>query len=162
MHKPIAVLLLILAATPYFYYGLMQHTQEQLKHEMEERLEQSLLQSITIGERDVKWAEEGKEIWVGDRLFDIKSVTYHNHHYIFTGLFDEKETALVKNVREQQQRENSPGSALIIKLFQVFGVCENAENNLATTGDINTHFFHEYSTELKLQFNPVPTPPPQG
>ena len=94
-------------------------------------------------------------------MFDIKSIHYHDHQYTFTGLFDEEETILVKNIRDQQQKENNNGTRLLAKLFHFIGtITEPSQNN------IDDHYFKAgkpgfYFASLSAVYSPVITPPPQ-
>lgn len=118
--KPIAIFLLFLTATPYLYFFLHSVDQNAARHEMEERLEKEILQTISVNLTDLKWAEEGKEAWIHDRMFDVKSIRYEGAKCILNGLFDDEETALVKNLIKHQQKHNAGGNKLIAGFFQLF------------------------------------------
>ncbi len=66
-----------------------------IRYETASLLKQSQFQQIILNESDLVWEEEGKELWVNGKLFDIESSTRAVDGFIsFKGLFDEKETAL--------------------------------------------------------------------
>ncbi len=70
-----------------------------IRYETATILEQTQLQEITLKESDLIWEEEGSELWVNGKLFDIKlKVQSKNGYVCFKGLFDEKETELYDQV----------------------------------------------------------------
>lgn len=75
---------------------------------------------VSISDDEVNWIEEGKEVWINDRMFDIKSLKHKDHQYTFKGLFDDEETGFVRQLEKEQQKENYSGYKLLAQLFQVF------------------------------------------
>ncbi len=70
-----------------------------IRYETATLLKQTQLQEITLKESDLIWEEEGSELWVNGKLFDIKFKVQSKDGYIsFKGLFDEKETELNEQV----------------------------------------------------------------
>ncbi len=129
---------------------------------MKEKLEQSMLQTVTIHEDDLNWAEQGKEIWIQGRLFDIKSIVRSGNQFICNGLYDYEETALVKIVREKQQQENGTKSNLVSKLFQVFSWLPDLESNLFYFAPVYKSKFSLAAISIISRYNKVATPPPKS
>ncbi len=66
-----------------------------IRFEIAAQLEQTQLQEITLKESDLIWEEEGRELWVNGKLFDVKVKLQSSNGYVrFKGLFDEEETEL--------------------------------------------------------------------
>ena len=62
-----------------FYFIIHQKV---IHHRMEEKLERSFLQTIKLKKEDLVWVKKGKEILVGNHLFDIKSIAEkHNNQF---------------------------------------------------------------------------------
>jgi len=82
---------------------------------MEEKLENSQLQTIVIPVSDVQWYEENKEIIVGGKLFDIKSVVYQDGVASFTGLYDDQETNIKVQLEnlELEDDENAKNESAV-------------------------------------------------
>ena len=80
---------------------------------MKRELEDHCLQTVQQKAQDVRWAKPGKEIWVGNSLFDIKTAVLKDGRYTFTGLFDKDETQLVRFDKEQRNKKRNGGRILI-------------------------------------------------
>jgi hypothetical protein len=124
--KITALTFYLLGAFPLLFILFSGFKQQQIRHRMKERLEQEILQTITIAASDVQWVNEGKEILINGRMFDVKTLQHNDDKTImFTGLFDEEETALVKAVKTSQENDNNNTGKLLVKLFQL----TNSTNN---------------------------------
>ncbi len=99
------LIFLALAAMPMLVAAWFVVMSSIIYHQMEEKLENSLLTEIQIPENKVTWLKAGKEILVNNEPFDIKSCRLTNGVYHFKGLLDKKEKAL-KKVLTDQQHEN--------------------------------------------------------
>lgn len=130
---------------------------------MEERLEQNISHhSITIADNEVIWIKEGKEIWVSGKMFDIKKAESKNGLTTFTGLFDDDETFLKKQLAESWQKK-SPGdnktlSQFIVSLQNVF--YEDPDIKVAYQDEVN-HFTLFGNCDLPINFKLILTPPPR-
>ncbi|HYO22374.1 MAG TPA: hypothetical protein VER36_08195 [Flavisolibacter sp.] len=72
--------------------GFLQIGQAYIKSTREERLETEKLIQVVLPAKDVIWEEEGRELWVGDKIFDVASYKVVDGDYHMTGVFDEDET----------------------------------------------------------------------
>lgn len=85
--------------------------QHSIREQMEERMEEEYLQTIVLQPEDFIWVKQGKEIKIGHRLFDVKTIQYKNNQVVFTGLFDTDEDllhdALAKYLQKQQNKQGS-------------------------------------------------------
>ena len=155
-------LLLLLAALPLVYTLFMGIPQRAIQHKMKERLETQLLQTITIAKSDVLWIKDGKEIWVNGRMFDIKSFHLRNGAYVFSGLYDEEETAMLEQIQKDQQNNNS-NSKQLVQLFQLLQSFYNSpQEEIVSPGNIPGGKFIPEASPLASQFISIFTPPPQA
>jgi len=99
----VSLVLLVITSIPCLLFVYYQSAQWYIRHEMEEKLEKEQLQSIVIPVSDVEWYKENKEIIVGGKLFDVKSVVYRDGMASFTGLYDHQET----NIKAQLENLDS-------------------------------------------------------
>ena len=134
--------------------------QQMIHHEMKEKLETSLLQTITIKEKEVFWMDD-HEIWVNEHMFDIQTKKLENGIYTFTGLYDEEETNLVKKYKETTEKNNEENQ-LLSSLFELLESTFIEDNANSLVADL---IIIEYRP-LILQHTSSPfinilTPPPQ-
>ena len=88
--------------------GGLQAFQQYIKYTVSERLESEELLTVTIPVSKVEWMEEGKEIMVEGKMFDIQTYFEKDGVFTATGLFDERETAvmgLLNNFNDRQQTD---------------------------------------------------------
>ena len=88
----VALVLLLITSIPCLLFVYYQSAQWYTQQQMEEKLEKAHLQTLSIPVSEVKWFRENKEIIVGQKLFDVKSVIYRDGIASFTGLYDDQET----------------------------------------------------------------------
>lgn len=128
---------------------------------MKERLEEQLLQTITLEVKDIHWAKAEKEIWVNNRLFDIKSSVYYNGLFTFTGLYDDDETLLITQLQKNHQQENNTGNKILLQSLQLFPITfENPVEGLLSYLLLNWQF-PEDNFPLCTRCLSIITPPPQ-
>jgi len=130
---------------------------------MEERLEKSLLQTIQLKKEDFVWVKKGKEIRVGNHLFDIKSIKESNGVYEIKGLYDKDEDILHEQLNKSQTNDDQQSQKLLVIFFfqLVYTAAENSLDEYTTI--INPT---EYPAYLSL-YLPSPetellSPPPQA
>lgn len=125
-----ALLLLMSAPLLAMVYYLAQ--QQYLRHEMKERLETEALQTLVLQPDELNWAKAGKELWVKNHLFDVKSITRTANGYLVKGLFDHEETAITQKAAQQTggQIDDSVQAALQLLLLTIF---QPTHNTIAIT-----------------------------
>jgi len=157
-----ALLLLIVMGIPGLLFVYYQGRQAFIRHEMEEKLERQHLETIRIRTNEVLWYEEGKEIIVQGKLFDVKSQAHEGDEIVFTGLFDEKET-LVKKQLEQLPKEKS-GEESLTKQFVSLELYHDSRIIFSASHDFlvpqNYKVFND--GRLLLSEHTPPSPPPKG
>jgi hypothetical protein len=77
---------------PLLAIGILQLGQAYIRSTREERLETEKQVQVVVPVKDLVWEEEEKELWVGDRMFDVASYTIGNGNYYLKGVFDDDET----------------------------------------------------------------------
>ena len=138
------------------------YRQQQIRHEMKEKLEQVYLHTVIIPAKDLIWVKYKKEIRVGDRLFDVKSMTLINDQYHCKGLYDDDETALKKffaSTQHQPTDKNKSGVSVLFKLLQSFYPVENREQLF--TPALKQTCSPALVPKLPSPFTTILTPPPQ-
>jgi hypothetical protein len=101
--RVVSCLLLLLAAMPFIYTLVVGVQQQSIREKMKVQLGTHVLQSVTIPMNEVHWIMNGKEIWINGRMFDIRSSHFQNGEYVFSGLYDEDETVLLKQLQKEEQ-----------------------------------------------------------
>ena len=153
--------MLLLTAAPLFAIFLIQQQQKKIQYEMKDRLEEQWLLTVSVFQEDVHWIKPGKEIWLKGRMFDIKSSNIKNGTYTFTGLYDEDETMLVKQLQKNQP-ENTAGNKVLAQLFQLLmSPIDYFSLPLTFTKKIQTEFLATATPLLSTPFISIITPPPQ-
>lgn len=85
----------MLTLTPVLFMGGLQLAQYCIRQRMEMALEREPLVTITLSQNEVVWYEEGREIKVDGRMFDIKTYTVENGLFTAQGVYDDDETEVV-------------------------------------------------------------------
>lgn len=150
-----------MVATPPVTAIIFQLHQQAIRHSMKERLEKQLLQTIVVGENDIHWIKAEKEIWLNNRMFDIKSFCHKNGQYLVTGLYDDVETLLVKQVQKNQQQENNSSNKLLLRLLQLFPVSYEIPTDEFLAFLVITRQFPENNFPICSHYLSIITPPPQ-
>ena len=161
LKKIVALVFLLAGFMPVSITLLFLYKQQLIKHEMKEKLETSLLQTITINEKDVVWVDD-HEIWVNEHMFDIHTKKLENGIYAFTGLYDEQETILVKKHKDTTEKNNEE-SQLLSSLFQLLqsAFIEDEANSLIKDLII-TEYRPLILQNIPSPFKAILTPPPQS
>ena len=130
---------------------------------MKEKLERQLLHTVTVSKADVVWVKYKKEIRINDNMFDIESFTIKNDQYIFTGLYDEEETALNKYLEKNTEQKNEREYQLLSSLFQLLQSIypENFDEILASA-TISKPYSPLILQHISSPFINILTPPPQA
>jgi hypothetical protein len=132
---------------------------------MLERLEHSNLEEITLAKKSVRWYKKGKEIIIGNSLFDVKSSTLKTDSITFTGLFDEKETLLKKNIDLLTEHQNKHSTSDNLSVAQlVFWLWDNINEEYNLLHPVNDPIIYKdwrYKENLLIAFISPLSPPPK-
>lgn len=159
----ISASIFIFAASIPFALVLIFHIQQQaVRYEMKEKLEEQVLQTITVSEKNVQWVKKNKEILFNGKMFDVKSFSIENGLFKFTGLYDDEETALNEQMENNFNKNNKSSSLLISNLFQWLQSAYPGDNNEMLVIENQTKLIPRLiNTMLTSPFKAILTPPPQ-
>lgn len=162
-----AAAMLVLISIPlglFVYYKVRQII---VRHEMKEKLGHAQLQTIELHESDVHWYEEGREILVNGKLFDVLSQqkVAGTHNVRFFGLFDEAETELEyktgRLIREKEKNDDS--QKLIVQAVWLFNSPIQRPESLATLfADHSKKYTSLITARIPLVDIAIPVPPPKA
>jgi hypothetical protein len=77
------------------------------RNEMLRKMEKETLVHFSIPVANLHWIKPGKEIMIGNRMFDIKKITIHGNMAAVTGLFDDVEKKLNGRLADHQKKNQS-------------------------------------------------------
>jgi hypothetical protein len=89
----------------------------------EERLQTEDRVTVVVPAAKVVWEEEGRELWVGDRMFDVSSYTIVGGNYHLTGVYDDDETEVAGSLLHLLLSGNNAGFLQFLLLLQSFIGC---------------------------------------
>lgn len=126
---------------------------------MKEKMEERLLHSVTLENSKIVWVKAEKEIVIEGRMFDVKRYETKNNKTVFTGLYDEEETALSSLLNNEWQKGQGRFYMLLFQLLQnVF--FQPAENKNAEILSANKFPFQVCNKPVEI-FSTVTAPPPK-
>lgn len=146
--------------TPVLFTVFFLIKQQNIRHEMKQKLENEMLHTIVVPKKDVAWVKHNKEISIGNKLFDVKSYTDKNGQIFFVGLFDEEETSLNKLMEKDTHKKNKNELAQLFQLLQSPCINLTFDTGLIITNEKSFSF--PILLNISSPFNKIPTPPPQG
>ncbi len=159
--RVVSCLLLLLAAMPLIYTLVVGVQQQSIREKMKVQLGTHVLQSVTIPVNEVHWIMNGKEIWINGRMFDIRSSHFQNGEYVFSGLYDEDETVLLKQSQKEEQN-NSSENKLLVQFFQFLqSFYHNSQQEFVFYENITCHKLNIDTPDLHSGFISIFSPPPQ-
>jgi len=161
--KITAFLGLLVITLPVVSLLVLQVQQVYVRYKMQEKLEFSLLHTISIDEKNVQWRKPDKEILIGNKLFDVKHYKIENGKLFLTGLYDHEETFIENHLRDLGADSNSEGKSLVVmKLLNLL------QNVFFTQIKFSDFFLLFISTCCEYIYIPlltpikvILTPPPQ-
>lgn len=130
---------------------------------MKEKLERQMLHTITVSKTDVVWVKYKKEIRIHNKMFDIESFTIKNDQYIFTGLYDEEETALNNYLEKNTEQKNEREYQVLSSLFQLLqSLYPENFDEILTSATISKAYCPLILQHTSSPFINILTPPPQA
>lgn len=112
--------LLLLLAIPLFFSVALLVKQKLVQHLREERFDTELLETVVVSPGEFYWVKKGKEVIIGDKLFDVESYQTEGNKIVLTGFFDVRESSLVQHIKElakQDDKSSNPFNLRVIKLL---------------------------------------------
>ncbi len=148
---------------PLLFVLFFSFKQQLIRHRMHRRLEEQQLHTLVLPDSSVRWAEEGKEIWVEGRLFDVESMEQKDGMTVFHGLYDEEETELEKMFNNAWKKNLTSQHRLLAKIFQCLsGFYCNCLPSFNSVLNKSTYTFSYFTPSLPVWVRPILTPPPQA
>jgi hypothetical protein len=161
--KILAFTMLLTVAAPIFFFIGFLVKQKAIQHEMKEKLESSLLQTISVNKTGFKWVKKNKEIIVDGRLFDVKNYSFKNNYVTFTGLYDEAEQQLKKDfagLLQHNKNESGPLEQLMLKFIFTSVINKNTLPVILSAAKTTQAVYFAFNESVIDQPLPVPIPPP--
>jgi len=79
-----------------------------------------MLHTIIIAKTDLRWVKPGKEIVLGENMFDIKTmIDQGDGTLLVTGIYDFEETLLLGHMKKSQNDDNANSNKQLVLLFQL-------------------------------------------
>jgi len=137
--------------------------QQLIRHEMKEKLERQMLHTVIVSKADVVWVKYKKEIRIQDKMFDIESFTIKNDQYVFTGLYDDEETALNNYLEKNTEQKNEREYQLLSSLFQLLqSIYPENFDEILVSPTISKSYCPLILQHISSPFINILTPPPQA
>ncbi len=161
----IAITLIMIIGAPLLFYAGYFIKQQQIQSQMSAKLKQSRLSTITIKQDDIKWVKANKEILVNGRLFDINSIVKKADYFLITGLFDNDEDLLQREITDlhnQSHNGDSPLNQLLLKYFSFVAFFHESDFSFVKVTLSIRCFYSTYAGNVIQQLLPVISPPPKA
>lgn len=161
--KITALVLVIITMIPLASCLMLSMRQQTIRHRMKEKLESEITHTVIIPEKDLQWVEQNKELLLNGKMFDIKFlIRQNNGNVILTGLFDTDETNLLKELRSQQEKDQSKNYAQLVSLLQIVQVLPSDTNGSGTPAARKEPAGYPHKINfLYSAYIGVSTPPPR-
>lgn len=123
------------------------------------------LQTLTLPVTSLEWYETDKELLVGERMFDVKSIAVEDGIAHVTGFFDDLETQLNRTL-EDAGRTGQHGETSGLRLFQAcLGILGIPAESVCLTNRPTARqaaaLSKDPSIHLSNGHRRIPIPPPQ-
>jgi hypothetical protein len=128
---------------------------------MRKELRKGNLITVVATQDEFYWLEQGKELMLNGRAFDVSSYRYEKGVYVFTGLYDDVETELMCRKQKKQEQENTDGNKILVFLFELFQAYQETFEEATCTMVLPTGKFRLYSSALSSAFYDITIPPPK-
>ncbi len=156
------LLLMVLMPMLVCVYFLVK--QQCIKAEMEEKLEECSLTTITLLKKNIQWVEQGKELIVQGELFDVKEVTQKNDSLVISGLFDSAEKEIKQKLSlalGNQSNTDTPLHLLITQFLSPALLLSQNNSNLLPIFFLSPKIKYFIPTQNILTVSiEIATPPP--
>jgi hypothetical protein len=158
--KIIIIHLLALTILPVLFSFYFTIHQGIIHQQMEERLENTFLQIIQIKKAELVWVKQGKEIRVGNHMFDIKSIKEKNGVCEIKGLYDTDEDLLHEKLNKTQRNTEQQSQQVFLNFFFQLYTSFSTGFTEVFTNEIVTGFSNHFSIQLPSPTVELLSPPP--
>ena len=111
----IPLFFLLLTLAPTLFMSGLQLFQAFIRQRMEHALHKEPLVTVSFPASEVVWYEEGREVMVEGRMFDIKTYDIKDGLFTAQGIYDEEETKVVNLMKGHWSEEQQ--SHFIVQLL---------------------------------------------
>ena len=146
---------------PLLAITFLQVTQAYIKSNRGERLNSEKLVQVILPARDVIWEEEGREVWVGNRMFDVASFSIIKDSYYLNGVYDDDETVVAGSLVHSLLSNGGKNILHLLLLLQCFTCSVLLIYSMKNCLQSVLHFLHHFICLPHPCFL-VLSPPPQG
>lgn len=132
------------------------------RREIRAQMEVAVLRTIVLPEKDINWVEEGRELAIDGNMFDVQQFNRLPNGMIeLTGVFDERETQLNKEL-EKHQKMKGVHKAILSTIASIQAVvADPVQSETPVLSEITTCFSTADHFSLCPFKGEVITPPPQ-
>ena len=160
--KIIPSFFIIIILCPVVIFYSLSIYQKVVQHQMEEKMEQTCLQTIVVKNGTFEWIKIGKEILVNGKMFDVKSYSDKGDEIVFQGLYDDDEKKILNEINDlvNNKKNSSLPTVDFLKIILMPSVVETSEDYIKKLFDSNMQVFFSYSESAVHQTSPIFIPPP--
>lgn len=106
----------MLILLPLVLVGSLQLAQLLLKQSWEQRLAPQTATTILVDKASIVWEEEGRELQIGGRYFDVRSIKEAGSKLVLQGHYDDTETAVWQLLKHALRHSRANGYQLVLLL----------------------------------------------
>lgn len=136
-HYIVSFLFAAIILLPLLAITFLQIAQAYVKSNREERLQTEGQVQVVVPLEKLVWEEEGKELWIGNRMFDVASMSIIDGNCYLTGVYDNEETEVAGTLLHTLLNQDSKFLQLLL-LLQYF-----------TAGLLTVEFLTDYKRRKK-------------
>lgn len=158
-----AFILLLALVLPMVTPLVLQIRQRYVQWEMLEALEKKELITITVPASNIHWVKKEKECVIDGEMFDVKRIEKQGNKLTLTGLFDEKEKQLKKQLlTHTKEQQKGKQSSLVVKLIMQIAVVNKTEVFDNNPAELSISYTSIYKNNcFQSPFKSTATPPPR-
>jgi hypothetical protein len=116
----LSLLFFAILVLPVIAIAILQIGQAYIQSTREERLHTEKPEQVALPSNKVIWEEDGEELWVGDRMFDVASFYIKDGNYYLTGVYDDAETEVAGSLLHSIFSNDNSDLLHLLLLMQSF------------------------------------------
>lgn len=142
---------------------VLQVQQRFVQWEMLEALEKKELITITAAASTIHWVKKEKECMINGEMFDVKRMEQQGDKLILTGLYDEKEKQIKKQLLTQtKEQQKDKRSSQVVKLILQTALVNKTEIFDYKQAELPVTYISVYrNSYYQSPFKGTATPPPR-
>lgn len=147
--KTITILFAFVILLPLVFSGGLQLFQVYLKHRAEQRLQTETIFDLSFPLHKVKWVEEGREIMVDGKMYDLQSYHEEGGMLIAKGIYDEHESRVMNVLHNFNEKDQNQLIIRVLLLIQIFSVIVHTLAPIFQPGLLQK-YFQPFSSRIPL------------